>query len=493
MPSSKLHSLLCTPANDPHRSTRAPAWVGPGTIGLPLPPCREKLGGWHPPPILYAPTPKAGTNEPKGVDLFAEDNPFMQTNLSSEWIRSIPSGEKAVGTTEETAAAPGTSTLTATSQHGTKAASAPKPARSRERTRAGQHQQDVVPWAVQENVVSLPVATGPSDSGQFMGAKWKSPRRTPHQGSALVGNSLTGSYSLPPDDPNLHPSLARARMVQHGAISGSPPPTRLLAPPSSPMTESASLGLNGNRASATRGDTTSFSPSQEPASPDHAAGAAQSSAAARQQTRDERASPSMLPNCQPNWCEPHPSMGVPIAIPSPLLGGSYRGTHSDNAHVEVHGCGALGSTAFGVDALDSGAAPAIGVASHETASYHIPPTPLPHVITPSRRPPRPPPPPPQLATRRIGLSYVAKGPTGGAFYWGRPKLPPALRPPPEQAGVWHPKAAPLRPLTPRSPREILLLGGQHGGAESRERGEPTGSRGWAARQLALGGMSNWNR
>lgn len=62
VPASKLHAvLLPTPANDPHRSTRAPPSVAPGTVGLPSEPSDKRLRAnraWHPPPILYA--PKAG-------------------------------------------------------------------------------------------------------------------------------------------------------------------------------------------------------------------------------------------------------------------------------------------------------------------------------------------------------------------------------------------------------------------------------------------------
>ena len=459
---------------------------------MPLTPRESRTsGGWHPPAILYA--PKAGSSEPKsgGVDLFAEDNPFMQPSLTrdsstGEWIKSLP-GEKTAGAAEQeaTTATPGVtpgtagSALTTTGQHGTSqhgsSKGAAKPAGSRERQAArggGHHHQDVVPWAVQEDVVSLPVATAvPSDSGQFMGAKWLSPRHNPQK----AHGNLTGSYSLPPDDPNIHPSVARGRTSLQSRANDltneSPPPTRLLAPPSSPMNNAVETGLNGLSASAAaRANLVNLSTSPEPASsPDHAGG------------DDERASPSTLPT----WCVQHPGVGVAASIPTPVIGSS---TQPSNALGEAYGGGALGGGAHG-----GGAGAMRSARGNPSASCQI--QPLPHVITPSRPPPRPPPPPPQLATRRIGLSYVAKGPTGGAFYWGRPKLPPTLRPPPEQLGVWHPKAEPLRKLTPRSPRELLLLGGQHGGADlgSEKKMDQQASRGWAARQVALGGMSNWSR
>jgi hypothetical protein len=89
--------------------------------------------------------------------------------------------------------------------------------------------------------------------------------------------------------------------------------------------------------------------------------------------------------------------------------------------------------------------------------------------------------PPQMATRRIGLSYVAKGPMGGAFYWGgkQKKLSalPLPHPPPS------PHTAARTPVH-LSPRAVLHVQP----ASERE----LTSRGWAAKQVALG-SSNWSR
>ena len=111
-------------------------------------------------------------------------------------------------------------------------------------------------------------------------------------------------------------------------------------------------------------------------------------------------------------------------------------------------------------------------APHPHLAVDLTDKPLPNV-TPKARPPlhRPQLPPPQLATRRIGLSYVAKGPTGGVFFTRgghRHKLAPTplpQRPP-----------SPFAALTPRT-------ADNNGSVQGRN---------WAAKQLALG-SSNWSR
>ena len=512
IPAARLHAAigLPPPENDPHRSTRAPRSVLAGTVGLPSAPPEARVHqnrAWHPPPILFA--PKATAQSGRANRASGEERPEPSTSgafgvggtlgdTADPWIKSLHApthaglhgGHHTNGQSEGIAAA-----NSAVAAAGMEPASGMASCHGRlPSSGTSAFPADAFPPVPPEDFKfagsrSPPVRMagygGPLATGARKGAghnRRPMPHGVPVQMAPPPVQFPHGFHGVGFHDASAARHLMGTRAPPSSPLASTDEGYRLHNPrghrrPGAPPSRghdgrtAPSAGLIGTTVpeeSAMQIDdlqpTSSSSAAPAPAS----AAPAPAMAAMMPPAAAARPVPQALPGgsatmpagstaALPTWCN-----GLPASVPGVAEGSTPPPAPPPAVLARTNSllAGGLELNNRVVGATRAGA-------PHPHLAVDLTDKPLPKVRPPLHRPQLP---PPQLATRRIGLSYVAKGPTGGVFFKGghRHKLAPTplpQRPP-----------SPFAALTPRT-------ADTNGSVQGRN---------WAAKQLALG-SSTWSR